>query len=133
MPAANYMSGQNVLKWRMRVILVDWLVEVHAKFHMLPETLFLTVNLIDRMLSVRQVSVEKLQLVGIAAMFVAAKYEEVSPPSVNDFVFMADGGYQGEEILSAERHLLGLLKFDLSCITIAFFKSRKKRSTQFPM
>ena len=116
MPTPNYMQGQEQLKWRMRTILIDWMVEVHAKFHMLPETLFLSVNLVDRFLSVRQVRVEKLQLVGIAAMFVACKYEEVSPPSVEDFVFMADGGYQAEEVLSAERYLLGLLKFDLSCM-----------------
>jgi cyclin B len=32
----------------MRGILVDWVIEVHLRFKLLPETLFLTVNFIDR-------------------------------------------------------------------------------------
>ncbi|MBE3046670.1 hypothetical protein IMZ48_29895, partial [Candidatus Bathyarchaeota archaeon] len=50
-PNPNYMDHQDELEWKMRGILIDWLVEVHTRFHLLPETLFLAVNVVDRFLS----------------------------------------------------------------------------------
>jgi G2/mitotic-specific cyclin 2 len=108
------MKTQLHLEWRMRGILVDWLIEVHAKFRLLPETLFLCVNLVDRFLSSRTIGMEKLQLVGITALLVASKYEEVMAPSIDAFRYVADGGYTLEEILRAERYLLKIIGFDLS-------------------
>lgn len=108
------MKSQLHLEWRMRGILVDWLIEVHAKFRLLPETLFLCVNLVDRFLSVRTISMEKLQLVGITALLVACKYEEIMAPAIEAFLYVADGGYTEEEILKAERYLLHIVNFDLS-------------------
>ncbi|KAJ1969738.1 G2/mitotic-specific cyclin [Dimargaris xerosporica] len=114
LPNPAYMDQQKELAWKMRGILVDWLIEVHNKFQLLGETLYLTVNLIDRFLSMRAVSLVRLQLVGITSMFVSAKYEEIMAPSVDHFIFMTDGGYKPEEVLVAERYLLKVLKFDLS-------------------
>jgi G2/mitotic-specific cyclin 1/2 len=114
MPNPNYIDTQHEIKWPMRAILVDWLIDVHAKFALLPETLFLAINIVDRFLSLRVVSLAKLQLVGITAMFVAAKYEEIMAPSVTAFIYMSDGGYSVEEVLKAERYLMGVLEFDLS-------------------
>ncbi|POY74741.1 hypothetical protein BMF94_2217 [Rhodotorula taiwanensis] len=114
MPDPDYMSKQNEVTWKMRGILVDWLVEIHTKFRLLPETIFLAVNIIDRFLSVRVVSIVKFQLVGVTALFIAAKYEEVVCPSVQNFLYMTDGGYTDEEILKAERYILGIIEFNLS-------------------
>lgn len=114
MPSPEYMDDQPDLKWPMRGILCDWLIEVHSKFHLLPETLFLTINLVDRFLSKRVVSLNKLQLVGITAMLVAAKYEEIMAPSVQNFVYMSDGGYTEEEVLGAERYLLSTIDYNLN-------------------
>ncbi|CAG8618692.1 10589_t:CDS:2 [Paraglomus occultum] len=113
MPNSNYMENQKELGWKMRTILVDWLVEIHSNFRLLPETLYLAVNIVDRFLSLRVVSLVKLQLVGITAMFIASKYEEVVAPSVKNFVYMADGGYSDKEILKAERYVLQVLDFRL--------------------
>ncbi|CAB46666.1 G2/mitotic-specific cyclin cdc13 [Schizosaccharomyces pombe] len=114
MPSPTYMDRQKELAWKMRGILTDWLIEVHSRFRLLPETLFLAVNIIDRFLSLRVCSLNKLQLVGIAALFIASKYEEVMCPSVQNFVYMADGGYDEEEILQAERYILRVLEFNLA-------------------
>ncbi|KAJ9127137.1 hypothetical protein QFC24_001374 [Naganishia onofrii] len=114
MPNHKYMDDQPNLKWEMRGILTDWLIEVHNKFRLLPETLFLAVNIADRFLSARVVSLSKLQLVGLTCLFIAAKYEEVICPSVTNFLYMADGGYGDEEILAAEKYVLTTLSFDLS-------------------
>ncbi|KUI61204.1 G2/mitotic-specific cyclin-4 [Cytospora mali] len=113
-PNPHYMSEVQVeIQWSMRSILMDWLVQVHNRFTLLPETLFLTVNYIDRFLSSKMVSLGKLQLVGATAIFVAAKYEEINCPSVQEIVFMVDGGYTVEEILKAERFMLSMLQFEL--------------------
>ena len=60
--------------------MIDWLLQVHLRYHMLPETLWIAINIVDRFLSVRVVSLIKLQLVGVTAMFIAAKYEEILAP-----------------------------------------------------
>lgn len=57
-------------------------MQVHLKFELMPETLFLTINLIDRYLCQQQVPRRLLQLVGVTAMLVAAKYEEIWAPEV---------------------------------------------------
>ena len=77
----------------MRAILVDWLVDVHLKFKLVPETLFLAVNFIDRFIERKVVPKERLQLLGSTAMFVACKYEEIYPPELADFVFICDNLY----------------------------------------
>ena len=110
----DYMDQQDGLEWHLRGVLVDWLIEVHQRFHLLPETLFLAVNIIDRFLSMKVVQLDKLQLVGVTAMFIASKYEEVLSPHVQNFKHVADDGFSEEEILGAERYMLGVLQFNLS-------------------
>jgi G2/mitotic-specific cyclin 1/2 len=114
MPNPTYMKHQEDLEWKMRGILVDWLVEVHTRFHLLPETLFLAVNILDRFLSAKVVQLDRLQLVGVTAMFIASKYEEVLSPHVANFRHVADDGFTEAEILSAERYVLSALNYDLS-------------------
>lgn len=114
LPNPRYMNHQDELDWKTRGVLVDWLVEVHTRFHLLPETLFLAVNIVDRFLSAKVVQLDRLQLVGVTAMFIAAKYEEVLSPSVGSFRHVADDGFTEAEILSAERFMLGTLNYDLS-------------------
>lgn len=108
---ANYMDYQKDINPSMREILTDWLIEVHLKFKLLPETLFLTVNLIDRYLSTTSIYRNKLQLVGVTAMLIASKYEEIYPPIVSDFVYITDNAYTREEILKMEERMLTALQF----------------------
>lgn len=114
MPNPDYMEAQNEITWIMRQTLVDWLLQVHLRWHMLPETLWIAINIIDRFLTRRVVSLTKLQLVGVTAMFIAAKYEEILAPSVDEFVFMTENGYTKAEILKGERIVLQTLDFKVS-------------------
>ncbi|KAF9881964.1 g2 mitotic-specific cyclin cdc13 [Colletotrichum karsti] len=113
LPDPHYMDHQAEIQWSMRSVLMDWLVQVHHRFSLLPETLFLTVNYIDRFLSYKVVSIGKLQLVGATALLVASKYEEINCPSLQEIVFMVDNGYKVDEILKAERFMLSMLSFEL--------------------
>ncbi|KAA1467464.1 hypothetical protein DENSPDRAFT_768964 [Dentipellis sp. KUC8613] len=114
MPSPDYMASQNEISWPMRQTLVDWLLQVHLRYHMLPETLWIAINIIDRFLTHRVVSLVKLQLVGVTAMFIASKYEEILAPSVDEFVYMTENGFTREEILKGERIILQTLDFKIS-------------------
>ena len=89
-----YMEDTQIhINEKMRSILVDWLIEVHMKFKLVPETLFLTINLIDRYLESEAITRSSLQLLGVSCLLIATKYEEIYPPSVNELVYICDNAY----------------------------------------
>ncbi len=110
----QYMERQPDINEKMRAILVDWLVDVHIRFKLLPETLFLTVNIIDRYLEKERVARDRLQLLGVTAMLIASKYEEIYPPEVKDFAYITDHAYTKDEILTMEQKVLHTLEFNLN-------------------
>lgn len=111
------MDKQRQINEAMRSILVDWLVEVHMKFRLAPETLYLCVNIIDRYLGVVQVERKNLQLVGVTALLVACKYEEIYPPEVRDCVYITDRAYTRQEVLDMEQNIVSKLEFKLTVPT----------------
>ena len=123
-PNPNYMSKQTDISEKMRGILLDWLVEVHLKFKFEMPTLYLTANIIDRFLERKIVLRQKLQLVGVTAMLLASKYEEMFAPEVADFVYLTDRAYTKEEILACESSMLSTLSFRLSVPTVWVFLCR---------
>ena len=121
----SYMSKHADINAKMRAILIDWLVDVHLKFKLLPETLYLTVNLIDRFLEQeRMIMRDKLQLVGVTAMFMASKYEEIYAPECRDFVYISDKAYTRDEILRMEGLMLLRLNFQLTAPNAFVFLKR---------
>lgn len=118
------MENQPELSSSMRSILVDWLVEVHTKFRLIPETLYLCVNIIDRYLSQVETVRKRLQLVGITAMLIASKYEEIYPPEIRDCVCITDNAYSRQDILAMEASILRILEFKISAPTAYPFCNR---------
>ena len=113
----NYISRQRDINQNMRAILVDWLVEVVEEYRLTTDTLYLTINLVDRFLSTTHITREKLQLVGVASMLIASyaqifatgkistnstsfarKFEEITPPLVEEFVYICDSSYTRLEV-----------------------------------
>ena len=97
-----------------RDILVNWLVKIHNKFGLLPETLYLAINIMDRFLCKELVQLDKLQLVGTSCLFIASKYEEVYSPSIKHFASETDGACTEEEIKEGENFILKTLDFGLN-------------------
>jgi hypothetical protein len=114
MPNPEYMDGQDYLTWEMRQTLVDWLLQVHLRYHMMPETIWIAINIIDRFLTKRVVSIAKLQLVGVTAILIASKYEETLAPGIEEFASLTRNAYSREEILKGERVILQTLDFRIS-------------------
>ncbi|CCM00725.1 uncharacterized protein FIBRA_02765 [Fibroporia radiculosa] len=131
MPNPRYMENQKDLAWKMRGILTDWLIQVHSRFRLLPETLFLCVNIIDRFLSARVVSLAKLQLVGVTCMFIAAKVEEMVAPSATNFLYCADSSYTENDILQAERYVLKTIDWNLSYPNPIHFLRRVSKADDY--
>jgi len=100
---------------KMRAVLVDWLVEVQIQFKLVQETLFLTVDTIDRYLDIKGKNLHRsrLQLVGVAAMFLVSKIEEVYAPTIADFVYITDNAYTEAQIRKMELNIIEALNFDL--------------------
>lgn len=120
-PKSNYMKKQQDINSSMRSILVDWLVEVSEEYKLNTETLYLAVNYTDRFLSLMSVLRGKLQLVGTASMYIASKYEEISPPDVSEFVYITDDTYTKKQVLRMEHLLLKVLDFRMNAPTTNCF------------
>ena len=114
----------------MRAILIDWLVEVAEEYRLVPETLHLAINYVDRFLSVVPVARSQLQLVGVTCMLVASKYEEIHPPAVDEFVYISDNTYKRDEIVSMEAVVLSRLNFELSVATAKGFLNRYQKAAK---
>eukprot|EP00747_Dinoflagellata_sp_TGD_P137170 gnl/TRDRNA2_/TRDRNA2_175642_c0_seq13.p1 gnl/TRDRNA2_/TRDRNA2_175642_c0~~gnl/TRDRNA2_/TRDRNA2_175642_c0_seq13.p1 ORF type:complete len:449 (+),score=53.08 gnl/TRDRNA2_/TRDRNA2_175642_c0_seq13:47-1348(+) len=123
-PEPDYMRNQADINGRMRSILIDWLLEVHMKYRLQPNTLFLTISLIDRYLSQTQVVRRNLQLVGIAAAHCAAKFEEIHAPECRDWVNITGNAYTVPQLNAMECEILTKLNFNIVCPTILEFLER---------
>ncbi|CAL9138803.1 unnamed protein product [Musa acuminata var. zebrina] len=153
-PSANYMDAiQREVTADMRGILVDWLVQVAEEYKLLPNTLYLAVSYIDLFLSSKVIRTQRLQLLGVSSMFVAAyvlmcfvlakddsfsprtipllmnvfgcrKYEEIYHPSIENFCDITANAYNQQEMKKMERDILKCLKFEMGSPTINTFLRR---------
>ncbi|GFP83685.1 cyclin-a1-1 [Phtheirospermum japonicum] len=114
----------------MRAILIDWLVEVVEEYMLVPDTLYLTVNYIDRYLSGNLMDRQRLQFLGVACMMIASKYEEICAPQVEEFCYITDNTYFKEEVLQMESNVLNYLKFEMTSPKVKCFLRRFVRAAQ---
>ncbi|CAH2076221.1 unnamed protein product [Thlaspi arvense] len=120
----DYMRSQPEINEKMRLILVEWLIDVVVRFELNPETFYLTINILDRFLSAKPVPRKELQLVGLSALLMSSKYEEIWPPQVEDLVDIADHAYSHKQILVMEKTILSTLEWYLTVPTHYVFLAR---------
>lgn len=133
-PIDDYMERQiHISKW-MRSLLVDWMVEVQETFELNHETLYLAVKIVDLFLCRELINKDKLQLLGAAALFIACKFDERTPPLVEDFLYICDGAYKHDELIQMEITTLKTIQFDLGIPLSYRFLRRYARcaKTQMP-
>ena len=104
---------QTDIKDTMRCILIDWIISLQNKFFHKSNTLFLTINLIDRYLSKKPIHRTKFQLLGVTSLFIAFKYEEIYMKNINDFVDLTARAFDKNEILNMEKIIIDLVDFNL--------------------
>lgn len=114
---------QTEIQWFMRPYLLDFLIEAHAAFQLLPATLFLTVNLLDRYCSKRVVYKRHYQLVGCAALLIAAKYGDKKDrvPTIKELKSMCCSLYDDDMFVQMEWHVLQTLGWSIGHPTVDSF------------
>ncbi|KRZ44395.1 G2/mitotic-specific cyclin-B3 [Trichinella pseudospiralis] len=109
----DYLRKQKGITKEMRAILIDWMVEVQENFEFNHETLYQAVKMVDLYLDRVNITKKHLQLVGVAVLLIASKYDERCPPSIEDFLYICDNAYTAEEVFEKERDVLKNLEFDI--------------------
>ena len=132
MISTNYFNSlQKEINAKMRFILIDWLIETSMKFKLKEETLFLGINYLDRFLSKRQILRQDFQLLGITCLFIAAKYEEIYPPDIKNFLNITAQDYKKETMLKIESEIIKSLDFKLNFTSPLFFLNEFLSCTNF--
>lgn len=129
-PVQNYMEMQKEITPHMRGILVNWLIEVHQKFDLMQETLYLMVTLLDKYLSLVSIKKNEMQLVGLTSLLLASKYEDFWHPKVVDLISISGESYTRDQMLRMESAILGKLKFRLNSPTPYVFMLRFLKAAQ---
>merc|ERR1719402_2137807 len=124
----RYLDNHADITPKMRSILVDWLVQVHKRFKLQAETLYLTVAIMDKYLHVSTSSSKnEMQLIGVTSMMLACKYEEIYSPEIDDFVYMCDNAYTAEELQKMELKIFEELDYNLGFpLSIQFLRRLSK-------
>jgi len=126
----RYLHNQSYITASMRAVMVDWMLSLHMKFRLVPESLHLAVNIMDRFLSDVEIDRASFQLVGVTSLLIAAKYEEIYPPEVKDCVYVTDRAFTKQDVIDMEADILGVLRFNLCVPTGKSFISRALRVRQ---
>lgn len=123
MPDVESIDIQTEIQWFMRPYLLDFLIEAHTAFQLMPSTLFLAINLLDRYCSKRVVYKRHYQLVGCAALLIAAKYNDKKDrvPTVKELKSMCCGLYDDDMFIQMEWHVLQTLGWSVGHPTVDAF------------
>lgn len=111
-----YMTKHGHINEQMRQILVNFIIEVHFRFGLVPGTLYLTVNILDRYLSseaARRVTQANLQLVGIVALLISSKFEEVWAISLTDCICICENASY-DDVVDMETSILRALNYRIN-------------------
>jgi cyclin B len=114
-----YLERQSDINSKMRAILVDWLLEVQYKFKLQDAALWLCINILDRFLEHVPTARSDLQLVGIASLLIACKFEEIYPPKIRHWVNITDYAYTKDQVLKMEAKILLQLDYQI-CVPTGY-------------
>ncbi|KAI7727011.1 hypothetical protein M8C21_030487 [Ambrosia artemisiifolia] len=126
----NYMEIQTDITPQMRGIIINWLIEVHLKFDLMQETLYLMVTLLDYYLSAVSIKKNEMQLVGLTSLLLASKYEDFWHPKVMELISISAEVYTRDQMLGMETTILKKLNFRLNLPTPYVFMLRFLRAAQ---
>ena len=130
---ANYLTkvqNPSEVKDTSRAFLIEWIIDVHRKFRLLPETLYVTVFILDRFLSLKSIKKSQLHILGVTSLLISTKYEEIYPPDLKDLLTVSENKFTKAEVLKMEQQILITLQFDLtSPSSYRFLERYRKLST----
>ena len=126
-PADYLTKVQTEIKDTSRAFLIEWIIDVHRKFRLVPEALYVAINIIDQYMSRKRIKKNQLHLLGVSTLLIAAKYEEIYPPSLCDFITVSENKFTKQMVLQMEKDILMTLNFDLTAPSAYRFLQRYRR------
>ena len=114
---ANYLTKVQLpteVKDTSRAFLIEWIIDVHRKFRLRAETLYVTVFIVDRFLSLKRIKKAELHILGVTALLISTKYEEIYPPQLKELLNVSENKFNKAEVLKMELDILVTLQFDLT-------------------
>ena len=127
---ADYLSKVQLpteVKDTSRAFLIEWIIDVHRKFRLVPETLYVTVFIIDRFLSLKQIKKSQLHILGVTSLLISTKYEEIYPPELKDLLSVSENKFKKPEVLKMEQLILKTLQFDITSPSAYRFLERYRK------
>ena len=89
-----------------RAYVLSWIIDVHRKFRLIPEVLFVALHILDQYLSRQKIQKNQLHILGVTTLVLAAKYEEIYPPSIKDFLEISENSFNAAMVISMEKEIL---------------------------
>jgi hypothetical protein len=130
-PQEFIVGNQTEITEKMRAYLIDWLSELHGKFKLWAETLYVCVGIIDKYIMLQpDIKKKDLQCLGITALHISGKYEEIYPPELRQILRVTDNAVSKEQVLQLEFEILQTLDFNLTFPSILRFMERYARIAQ---
>lgn len=121
----NYISKvQTEIRDTSRAFLLEWIIDVHRKFRLQPECLYVTQHIIDNYLSRKIIQKQQLHLLGVTTLLIAAKYEEIYPPDLRDFLAISENKFTRQQVIAMEKEILTTLGFILTAPSAYVFLKR---------
>ena len=125
----SYFKFQTDINSKMRAILIDWLIDVNLKFNFKPETLYITIQIIDSYLSLKKIKRCNFQLLGVTALLIACKQNEIIFHKLKEYVYITDNAYTENDIKNMEFNILKTLNFNiLNPSSLSFFEIYSNKS-----
>lgn len=118
---------QTEIKDTSRAFLIEWIIDVHRKFRLLPEALYVTVYIIDQYMSKQKIQKNQLHLLGVSTLWIASKYEEIYPPDLNEFLQVSENKFSRQQVLDMEKEILHKLNFMITVPSAYRFLQRYRR------
>lgn len=128
---ADYLSKvQKEVKDTSRAFLLEWIIDVHRKFRLVPECLYVTQFIIDQFLSRKNIQKSQLHLLGVATLLISTKYEEIYPPDLRDLLTVSENKFTRETVIKMEQDILQTLDFKVTSPSAYRFLQRYRRLSQ---
>ena len=113
----NYLFSYNEdteLTPEIRTVSINWLIMIIYKIFKFKEnTLFLTVQIIDRFLSKKMLLVERTELLILCSLILSSKHEEIDYVNMVESLQLSSNKFTKEEIINMQYEILNELNFEL--------------------
>lgn len=123
-------SVQNEIKDTQRAFLIEWIIDVHRKFRLVPETLYVAQFIIDKYLSLKRIESKQLHLLGVTTLLISMKYEEIYPPDLRDLLHISENKFNKQQVTALEQDILQTMDFKVTSPSHFRFLQRFARLNQ---